>query len=387
MKFKNLLVITNNYPNEDNSYVGDIFVKEQINYLKKHFETVNVISPVAYGIERLRKTTYKNYRYDNVNVYFPKYLNIPFFYNKFRPLWNRLETNAILRFLKSKRISFDIIHAHFTWPSGAVAVELKKHFKVPVVITEHTSTTFKRAIDEKDETFINTWESCDAIIRVRSTDISSFEDVGISKSKIFHVPNGFDSSKFFQDSTSNCRKKLNLPLDKKIILNVGNLYGEVKGHRYLIEAIYEIVKHRNDVLCIIVGKGKLENSIQEQIYNLKLENFVKLVGGKSYDEVSLWMNACNVFVMPSLRESFGVVQVEALACGKPVVATFNGGSESIIVSDEYGLLAEPGDSQGLADKIELALEKEWDEEKIKKYVEQYQWEYITGKTLKIYNYI
>jgi teichuronic acid biosynthesis glycosyltransferase TuaC len=70
-----------------------------------------------------------------------------------------------------------------------------------------------------------------------------------------------------------------------------------------------------------------------------------------------WWRVMYMFVLPSLSESFGVVQLEAMACRKPVVATYNGGSEEIITSEEYGLLCQPANPKELAEKILLALDK------------------------------
>ncbi|KKH40467.1 glycosyltransferase family 4 protein [Methanosarcina mazei] len=384
MKLKNLLVISSDFPDKNNTYVGNIFVKEQIKYIKNYFENVYVISPLAYGMEKFRNTSYEDYEFDNIKVYFPKYLNVPLFYFYGRNFWVSLEMNSVLKLIRKENIHFDLIHAHFTWPSGAVAVELNKYFNVPVVITEHTSTTFQKSIDNKDEIFINTWKKCDAIIRVRQRDISLFEDVGISKNKIFHIPNGFNNSTFFQYETFECRNKLNLPENKKIILNVGNLYSEVKGHKYLIEAINEIVKHREDILCVIVGGGKLEPNIRKQINDLGLENHVTLVGSKPHGDIPLWMNACDVFVLPSLNEGNPTVMFECLGCRKPFIGTKVGGVPDVIASDDYGLLAEPENAEDLAEKIETALNKNWDEGKIANYAEQYRWDNIASQIVNIY---
>lgn len=97
------------------------------------------------------------------------------------------------------------------------------------------------------------------------------------------------------------------------------------------------------------------------------------------------MNACDVFVLPSLAESFGIVQIEAMACGKPVVATYNTGSEEIITSEELGLLVEPANPKELGEKILIALDKEWDDERIRKYAEQFSWEKIAREIVKVYN--
>ncbi|MBE9593771.1 MAG: glycosyltransferase, partial [Proteobacteria bacterium] len=93
---------------------------------------------------------------------------------------------------------------------------------------------------------------------------------------------------------------------------------------------------------------------------------------------------CDVFVLPSLRESFGVVQIEAMACGKPIVATRNGGSEEIITSEDYGLLCGPANPEELAEKILIALDKEWDGEKIRGYAERFRWENIVKEIVKVY---
>jgi glycosyltransferase involved in cell wall biosynthesis len=116
-------------------------------------------------------------------------------------------------------------------------------------------------------------------------------------------------------------------------------------------------------------------------------DYVKFVDGISHDEIPIWMNACDLFVLPSLRESFGVVQIEAMACGKPVVATYNGGSEEIITSEDYGLLCEPANPDKLAEKILIALDKEWGCDKIGEYAEQFTWETITKEIVAIYKSI
>lgn len=384
MALKNLLVITNNFPNISDTYVADIFVKEQLKYLKDNFDNVYVISPVAYGMEFVRKAQFEDYSFDNVHVFFPKYLNLPFFYKYRKEFWVKLEAHAVFKLLKEQNIKFDIIHAHFTWPSGAVAVELKKMSEVPVVITEHTSNTFQKAIDRKDPIFIHSWQMSDAIIRVKQGDISLMGDVGVHLDKVYHIPNGYDQKKFFALDKQLCRDKLGLPRDNKIIVNVGNLYGDVKGHFYLIEAMEKVVSKRDDVLCYIVGDGILREKLEKQISSSNLQNYVKIVGSKPHHEIPLWMNACDIFVLPSLNEGNPTVLVECLGCGKPFVGTSVGGVPEIITSDDFGFLVEPGDSLDLAEKIESSLDINWDENKIINYAECYRWENIAEHISDIY---
>ena len=387
MKFRNLLIISNNFPDRDGTFVGGNFVKEQVKYLKEYFENIYVVSPVAVGMELLRKTHHKNYTFDNVHVYFPKYLNCPLFFKYGRDIWIYFEEKAIRKLIEDEGLRFDLIHAHFTWRAGAVAVRLKEKYNVPVVITEHASRTFVKAIENKEPQFVRSWKLCDSIIRVRKGDISLFKSVGVPLDKVHYIPNAYNDDAFLELDSKSCRKQLGLPLDSKIILNVGNLYGEVKGHKYLIEAMNKIIEQRKDVLCFIVGGGKLENRLKTQISSAGLGDYVKLVGSKPYAEIPLWMNACDVFVLPSLRESFGVVQIEAMGCGKPVVATYNGGSEEIVTSEDYGLLCEPGNSNQLAANILSALDTFWDTKKIKDYSIRFTWNSVSKEIMKTYSKI
>ncbi len=382
-RFRNLLVISDDFPDQTNNYVGNIFVKEQLNYLKEYFDHIYVIIPTPYGIEKLRKVKQKDYKFDNVEVNYLRYFNLPFLYFFGRNYWLYLEKRAVLKFLKLKEVKYNLIHAHFTWRSGALAVSLADN-KVPVVITEHTSITFKKAIEERDHIYRTAWKLCDSIIRVRRDDIHFFKEVGIPLEKVHYLPNGFDEGKFFKLDKQLCKKKLGLPDSKKIILNVGNLYDEVKGHHYLIEAINEVVKYNENILCIIIGDGKLKKKLQEQIDKSKLNKFIKLVGAKAHDEIPLWMNASDLFILPSLSEGNPVVMFEALGCGTPFIGTKVGGIPEVIISEDFGLLAEPANSEDLAEAISLALEKNWDYQKINEYARSFTWRQIANEINKIY---
>lgn len=385
MHEKSLLIISNTFPNPDDSYIGSIFVKEQARYLKKYFDTVSVISPVAYGMDRLRRTTSTDYVYDDIRVFFPRYLNIPFFYSHSRSSWIALETRAVLSVIEKERIPFDLVHAHMTWPSGAVAAELKKQFDVPLVITEHTSTTFNAAAKKRDSCWKRTLDAADSIIRVREGDNHLFKDLDVPMEKVIAIPNGFDHTAFLPISSAKCRSELGLPEDRRILLNVGNMYSAVKGHRFFIEAMSRVVSSHEDVLGIIVGSGKLEAELLNLIKELNLEDHVRLVGSKPHSQIPLWINACDVFVLPSLNEGNPTVMFEVLGCGKPFVGSKVGGVPGVIISEDYGLLVQPGDPSALADRITLALEREWDRELILQYAARYSWEAIGKEIADVYS--
>ena len=174
MPFTPFLILTPEFPDEFNKQIGGIFVKEQTNYLKNYFERVYVISPTSIWRKYLFKDHSINYSWDNVQVYYPIYINFPFPYvgKHLKRLWIYLEKEAVLKMIKIENFNPDLIHAHYTLPSGAIAVKLKNECEVPVIITEHTSITLHKALKKKDPYFIQTWKKCDAIIRVNKKDIT-----------------------------------------------------------------------------------------------------------------------------------------------------------------------------------------------------------------------
>jgi glycosyltransferase involved in cell wall biosynthesis len=380
---KTLLIITHNYTS---------FVKDPVEVLSKYFDHIYVLvrhNPIAdisqylpiNNLKPFNKSSMVDLRNkpDNISVIMTNIIYTPTA-NQYRKLGDR-HFKAVGKVLRRYNLKFDMIHAHFTWTAGYVGARLKEVFDIPFVLTVHENRAwFLEEYNSTQEEIYYTWKSADAITRPNSIDIPLLRRLNES---VITVPNGFTSEKFSPVSPPEARRRLNLPLDRKIIFGLGFLT-ERKGFQYLIEAMDYIRKKNSNVLCLIGGSGEQKNRLEQKMKQLQLEDSIRLVGAIAHHEVHLWMNACDLFVLPSLSESFGVVQLEAMACGKPVVATYNGGSEEIIISEEYGLLCQPANPKELAEKILLALDKNWDSERIIKYAKQFTWESNAEKTLQVY---
>ncbi|WP_175060116.1 glycosyltransferase [Thermococcus sp. 2319x1] len=285
------------------------------------------------------------------------------------------------KFIERNKIEFDLIHAHFTWPSGYAAVRLGREFDVPVVVHIHENRDwFLSEYNSGNEKIYWTWKNADALIRVNKKDVPLLMEFNPN---VFSVPNGFNPERIKVMQKDDARKLLKLPSDKKIIFALGALI-ERKGFHYLIEGMAKVVKERDSVLCFIGGSGPLKDKLEKQIHHLNLQNYVKLLGFVPDEELAYWMNAADLFVLPSLSEGNPTVMFEALGVGLPFVGTAVGGVPEIITSEDYGLLCPPADPECLAEKILIALDKEWDREKIRKYAEQFTWENIAMKTLEVY---
>ncbi len=281
-------------------------------------------------------------------------------------------------------LNANIIHAHFTWPQGFASARLKEKLRVPLIITAHGHDVY--ALPFRNEA----WkarikyglEKADYIITVSTNNLIYLEKLGIN-TPVEVIPNGFRSELFHPIDKISIRNKLKLPLDKHIITSVGNLEA-IKGHKFLIEATSRLVKGDDKVLTVIIGSGSQLGHLEKLIKDLKLENNVLLVGSKPHNEIPLWMNACDIYALPSLREGNPTVMFECLGCGKPFVGTRVGGVPEIITSSDYGLLCEPGDPKELADKIAIAFERKWNSEKIVNYSHHFNWETISEHIVDTY---
>ena len=211
-------------------------------------------------------------------------------------------------------------------------------------------------------------------------------DIGVQETKIKVIPNGVDIDRFKLIKRDECRKRLGLPLDKKILLSVGSLIIK-KGFHKIIEILPEISK-RCDLNFYIVGDtgpaGNYRKEIEDRIRKLRLKN-VFLLGSKSNEELVYWYNACDVFCLATSTEGSPNVVMEALACGAPVVVSAVGGIPDIVTKEFLGFLIDPDNSADLKNKLETALLIDWDRKRIRKYMERFTWDRCAKQVIKIYN--
>lgn len=385
---KNLLLIVPHF---------QVFIKDQVKLIKPKFNDVSVLLPSPYFSSTITKLPFVNkyfrflkYSLDSqsnlqdFNLITVKFLTLPF-----RQLQKRnyfFVSNRIVKFFSGRSFNFNLIHAHFL-ENGFAAAQLKHEYNVPFIITAHGgdvySSPFKNSWNRRLAKYI--LREADQIITVSNFNAEKLVSLGCPKNKLHVIPNGYDEEMFKPCTQIVARTKLGLPLNKKILLAVGNLVN-VKGHVYLISAMERILK-KHDAILVIVGSGPLYENLKQRIYELKLSDKILLVGRVTHSDIPLFLNACDIFVLPSLSEGFPTVIPEAMACGKPVVGTNVGGIPEIITNQDVGLLVNPRDILSLADGIIFALEQKWDSEIILKHVRNYSWKNIVKQILSVYQEI
>jgi len=386
-KEKNLLIIAHNY---------NSFQKDQIEELANYFNKVYVLvryKPIAelyrlFKIKSLQKHMKINAINDRVKpsnvLIYPMpvfYLPLDFIY---RHLGIRLFYKA-RKIIKNEQLTFDIIHAHFAWTSGYIGYRLKNEYNVPLAITVHGSSRYIKYLKSPLWTkLINkVFEGSDILIPVserNAMNVRSFKNTG----NISVIPNGYNRNVFFPQDKYVSRKKLDLHENRLILLNIGYLQ-EVKGQEYLLKSVSILKENYPDILCIIIGEGELRRKLSEKIVELNISENVLMVGYKEHHEIPIWINACDLFVLPSLSEGNPTVMFETLGCGKPYVGTAVGGVPEIINSEDYGFLCRVKNPEELAEIVKKALSKKWDYSAIINYSKQFSWDEICKKIISEYS--
>jgi len=246
----------------------------------------------------------------------------------------------------------DVMHAH-VFTAGVPAVILGKLYHIPVVINERWSGFPLGKLTLSDRIKARFAMSRAQLILPTSDYLRRhIETYGI-KNKFEVVPNVVNTEIFYppppQSKGSEGRKN-----QSKTLLLVAGLT-PVKGVPYLLDALSRIRQARKDFSLDIVGDGPNRQEYEELARKLGLNGIVNFHGLKLKEEVAEFMRKCDFFVQPSLQETFGVVYIEAMACGKPVIATSAGGPKEI-VNEEVGILVPPKDVKALKEAIEYMLD-------------------------------
>lgn len=241
----------------------------------------------------------------------------------------------------------DIIHVHI-YDAGGPAVLIGKLNRIPVVVTEHFSSFPRRLLSSLD--VVKAWLAfrwAKRVLPVSSALQKAIEHYGIH-AHFQVIPNVADTTLFFPPS--HLREDMN----PKRILFVGQL-APVKGVPYLLQALSRLGQKRDDWHLDIVGDGDARMEYERLAVDLKLGDKVAFHGLKTKQEVADFMRRADLFVLPSLCETFSAPAIEALATGTPLLATRCGGPEEFVIKD-VGLLVPPGDADTLCNGLDYMLD-------------------------------
>ena len=243
----------------------------------------------------------------------------------------------------------DLMHA-FWAPAGCIAILASLFKKVPVVINLWGSDTLLFKIPGVSFILRIMLRRASGIICESDQFRNQLEQIGLPRNIISVIPNGIDVETFKLQNKTSSRNALQLSQDKIIILNVSSM-SPVKGQKYLIESIPEIVNKFKNIQFVFVGDGEVRDELESLVNTLGLAPYVLFAGVQKATQIPHWLNSADIFVLPSISEGNPNALLEAMACGLPVIATAVGGIPEMMEDGREGLLSPPKSSSSLAKNI------------------------------------
>ena len=277
---------------------------------------------------------------------------------------------------------YDLIHCHVPYPEGCVGSVLSQRTKLPLVITCHGSDihTYPHLDPSVKAMTVSALKEAKKVIFVSKSLLETAKSLGYSGGNAVVIPNGVDTNHFtIQDREL---KKAELSMSGKVVGFIGNLK-EVKRADKLPEIFQKIHEARKDVEFLVVGDGELRKSIVDRCNELKLN--VKFTGVIPPRDIPNYTNAMDVLLLPSRKEGFGCVVLEAQACGVPVVGSDCGGIPEAIA--DGGVVVHDGHDfeARFAKAVVDTLNHNWDRTALRNMVIKMDWKNTVKKEIDIYS--
>lgn len=330
-------------------------------------------------------------------------------------------TQQIAEFVSAEGLHYDVIHSHY-WLSGVAGMQLARRWDIPHVTMFHTLARLKQlaiqsANDARASSFVSTSaqadrkevlanpneqepqlrldmeqrliQDVDCIIAATADErMQMIRSCGIPPHRVAVVPCGVDLTLFVPQNSMEARRQLGLKPHKPVLLFVGRL-DPFKGPDMLLRAAAMMEEETQ----IVLAGGKLhgDNDLQqlrELAAELGISQRVRFMGARPQQELPTLYSAADVTVVPSYHESFGLVAVESLACGTPVVATRAGGLTTVVKHGETGYLV-PRCPGFFAERLDALLRdtEVWEQmhTSARSSVLQYSWKSIASQILDVYD--
>ena len=304
----------------------------------------------------------------------------------------------LMAFMQRDGAKYDIIRSHY-WTSGLVGGRVKKELGIPHVVTFHTLGAVKnRASGTEEEPALRIQSEKEIVEHAADCIVTSTQEgknnlVQLYNSppeKIRVIPAGVDLELFYPTDREEARRELDLEGYRRVLLFAGRLQ-PFKGLDLLLHALTYLPNHGTTRLLVVGGNAGNTDELTKMnslVDELGIGSMVGFVGAVEHDKMPTFYNAADICIVPSYHESFGMVAVEALASGTPVVASRVGGLATIVKDGETGYLFDGRSPEVLAIYLCLLMSENEIRESMAKSARQsvmkYQWSSTAGQLFQLY---
>jgi len=313
--------------------------------------------------------------------------------------------HGIADFDRQKNLRYDLIHRHY-WMSGIAALELRTVWNTPVVHMFHTLGVMKQRVARGSEEAEGNYRlqgerdvlrGADRIVAATPAELAQLQWLyNADVRKVVVIPPGVDTSRFYPIPTDEAREALGIPSCDCLLLFVGRIE-PLKGVDILLKAL-RILDDRDICVCLAIIGGDPNTDPETQSAEMArikavredagLEDLVTFLGKRDQDHLPYYYSAAEAVVVPSHYESFGMVALEAMACGTPVVASEVGGLAFLVQDGVTGFTVPVDDPHALADRLALLIQdpplRARLGEQAHDVAQQYAWENIAARMLAVY---
>jgi len=312
---------------------------------------------------------------------------------------------GIRDFTQNRGLQYDLIHSHY-WMSGIAGGDLKTNWNVPVVHMFHTLGVMKQRVARQTEEAEGDYREAgerqvlhlaDRIVAATPAELAQLQWLYQAETrKIEVIPPGVDLSHFYPIPRDEARAYIGVPPCDQMLLFVGRIE-TLKGIDALIEAL-ALMRQSGEQVCLAVIGGDPDLSpeaLSDEMTRLQamreqygLQESVAFLGRKSQDTLPYYYSAAEAVVVPSHYESFGMVALEAMACGTPVVASQVGGLAFLVQDGITGFTVPVDEPSTLAARLTELVQNPGLREQMGHqaavFAREYDWEKITERMIKLY---
>ena len=375
-----ILLLPRAYPNKINSKSGN-FVRNQADALAKQSITIGVLGVFNVSLlalfqpKNISKLGHFSQKDGSINIMGFLYLVLP----KLHYLNNRIKTIIAKRIFNQYIEKFgkpDLIHLH-TFEMGLLALWAKEKYQIPFMVTEHTSSFVSNEAQKWHKKLAQKVYNS-SIYNIGVSEISCKDLKERFGGEFHYIPNFVDTSRF-------SLKKKSIKTHTQFI-NVAYL-NKVKNQKLLIESFFKAFGKDENFSLTIVGTGEEQKDLEALILLYETNN-IHIHGYATQDELVELYHKSDYFVLSSKRETFGLVLIEAMSCGLPVISTKCGGPESIITNDKLGVLCSNNNIDALSDALRNASQTTYNSGYIRNYtIQNFSYESLSLKLKQVYSKI